>query len=180
MKKSIATLAAVFSLSLLPAALPAQNPPAPPPAQHFYRMNFAVEEINAAGHVTNTRSYQETISTGNGRAQEIKTGSKVPVATGSYGSNPAQTQFQYIDVGVDLGVLDPKEHGNLLGFRLRADVSSVAHLTAIEVVNEPVIRQNSWDSTVTVPIGKPTIVFSSDDLDSTGKMQIEVTATRIE
>jgi Bacterial type II and III secretion system protein len=181
MKKPIAILAAVFTLSLLPAALPAQNSPAPPPAQHFYRMHFSVEEINGAGHATNTRSYVETISTANGREQQIKTGSKVPVATGSFGSKAVPvTQFQYIDLGVDLGVLDPKEHGDMLSFRLMANVSSIARQAEVAGTGEPVIRQNTWDSTVTVPIGKPTIVFSSDDLDSTGKMQIEVTATRVD
>ncbi len=58
--------------------------------------------------------------------------------------------------------------------------SSVAHQTEVAGVGEPVIRQNVWDSTVLVPIGKPTVVFSSDDLDSKGKMQVEVTATRVE
>jgi hypothetical protein len=37
-----------------------------------------------------------------------------------------------------------------------------------------------WDSIVLVTIGKPTVVFSSDDLDSKGKMQVEVTAARVD
>ncbi len=185
MKKSIATLAAAFTLVLLPAALPAQTPQdtTVPPPPHFYHVHFAVEELNGAGTITNTRGYDETIATGaNGRDQTIKTGSRVPIATGAYGSNPktSTTQFQYIDLGVDLDVSNAKERGDMLSFRLRAVVSSVARQTEIEGVNEPVIRQNSWDSTVDVPIGKPTVVFSSDDLDSTGKMRVEVTATRID
>jgi len=186
MKKSIATLAAVFTLSLLPGAVRGQNPQvtAVSPEQHFYRLHFAVEEVNAAGQVTNTRSYVESIATVDGREQEIKTGSRVPIATGSYGSsaNPAvnQTQFQYVDLGVDLGVLDPKEHGDMLSFRLKAEISSIARQTSIEGVNEPVIRQNAWDSIVDVPVGKHTVVYSSDDLDSKGQMRIAVTVVPIE
>jgi Bacterial type II and III secretion system protein len=184
MKKAIATLAAAFTLSLLAVAVPAQNPPGPQPSHHFFRLHFAVEELDAAGQITNTRSYEETISTDNGREQEIKTGSRVPIATGSYGSsaNPSvnQTQFQYVDLGVDLGVLSPKEQGSMLSFRLKAEVSSVVRQTAIAGVNEPVIRQNAWDSTVDVPIGKHTVVYSSDDLDSKGQMRIAVTAIPIE
>jgi hypothetical protein len=33
---------------------------------------------------------------------------------------------------------------------------------------------------VLISIGKPTVVFSSDDLDSKGKMQVEVTAAKVE
>lgn len=184
MKKAIATLAAAFTLSLLPIAVSAQNPPGPAPSHQFFRLHFAIEELDAAGQVTNTRTYEETISTDNGREQGIKTGSRVPIATGSYGSsaNPAlnQTQFQYIDLGVNLGVLDPKQHGGTLSFRLKAEVSSLARQTAIAGVNEPVIRQNAWDSTVDIPMGKHTVVYSSDDLDSKGQMRIAVTAIPIE
>lgn len=181
--KTIATLATIFTLSLLPAAMGAQNTqdssPAPA-AQQFYRLHFAVKEVNDAGNVTNTRTYEETIATGSGADQQIKTGSRVPIATGSYGSNPANTQFQYIDLGVDLDVRNVAERGDKLSFRLKAEISSVARQTEIAGVGEPVIRQNSWDSTLTVPIGKPTVVYSADDLDSKGKMQVEVTANTVE
>ncbi|MGA7525261.1 MAG: hypothetical protein WBW84_22620 [Acidobacteriaceae bacterium] len=183
--KVIATLVAVFTLSLLPAAVRAQTPPENAPAsaqQHFYRLHFAVEELDAAGKVTNTRSYEETIATANAADQQIKTGSRVPIVTGSYGPNttPANTQFQYIDLGVDLDVRNATEQGDKLSFHFKAEVSSIARQTELAGVGEPVIRQNSWDSTLTVPIGKPTVVYSSDDLDSKGKLQVEVTATRVE
>lgn len=186
--KTIATFAAVLTLSLLPAGARAQNPPetAPPPAEHFYRLHFAVAEFDAAGKISNTRIYEETIEAGGHPAgdQQIKTGSRVPIATGSYTSSTASTlantQFQYIDLGVNLDVRDAAEHGEKLGFRLKAEISSIAHQTEIGGVGEPVIRQNVWDSLVLVAIGKPTVVFSSDDLDSKGKMQVEVTATKVD
>jgi len=186
--KTIATLTALFTLSLLPLTAPAQSAAGTTtaPAQHFYHLHFAVEELDAAGKVTNTRAYDETIATsGAGQStgdQQIKTGSRVPIAIGSSGTNQslANTQFQYIDLGVALDVRDAVEHGDMLGFRLKAEVSSIARQTEVAGVGEPVIRQNSWDSTVAIPIGKPTVVGSSDDLDSKGKLQIEVTATRID
>jgi len=185
--KTIATLAVMFSLSLLPVAIRAQNPPAAAPPQHFYRLHFAVAELDGLGKVTNTRSYEETIATtGGGQPvgdQQIKTGSRVPIVTGSYGSNnpnSGNTQFQYIDLGVNLDVQDANERGDMLGFRLKAEISSIARQTEIAGTGEPVIRQNVWNSIVLVPVGKPTVVFSSDDLDSKGKMQVEVTATRVD
>ncbi|MGA8530272.1 MAG: hypothetical protein WB622_11195 [Acidobacteriaceae bacterium] len=185
--KAIATLVATLTLSLLPVAARAQNPPesTPPAPQNFYHLHFAVEELDAAGKITNARTYEETIATGTGLAQQIKTGSRVPIATGAYGSsansaNLANTQFQYIDLGVNLDIRDANEHGDKFSFRLKAEISSIARQTEIAGIGEPVIRQNLWDSTLTVPIGKPTVVYSSDDLDSKGKMQVEVTATKVE
>ena len=190
--KTVVTCVAVFTLSLLPMgtrAQDAQAAAAPPPPQHFYRVHFAVTELDGAGKVTNTRTYEETVATtGGGHSvgdQQIKTGSRVPIATGSYAAkgdptNLANTQFQYIDLGVNLDVREANEHGEMLGFRLKAEVTSVARQTEIGGVGEPVIRQNVWDSSVLVPVGKATVVFSSDDLDSKGKMQVEVTATRVE
>jgi hypothetical protein len=185
--KTIATFTAMLTLSLLPVVIRAQNPgaAAAPSPQHFYRLHFAVAELDALGKVTNTRIYEETIATAGGGPpvgdQQIKTGSRVPIATGSYGSNStANTQFQYIDLGVNLDVHDAIEHGDMLGLRLKAEISSIARQTEIAGTGEPVIRQNVWDSIVLVTIGKPTVVFSSDDLDSKGKMQVEVTAARVE
>jgi hypothetical protein len=43
----------------------------------------------------------------------------------------------------------------------------------------PTIRQNRWVSTVAVPLKKPTVIFSSDDLTSKRQMQLELTATPI-
>jgi hypothetical protein len=182
MKKSIATLAAVITLSLLPAALRAQNPPNPAsaPAPRYYHLRVAIEELNAAGQVTNTRTYREIVSTAVGKDQvwnqRIKTGSRIPVVTGAAGGN---TQFQYIDLGVNLDVLNVKEQPAGLSFELKVEVSSIARQTQVAGTGEPVIRQNTWDSAVIVSLAKPTVVFSSDDLDSTGKMQVEVTATRM-
>jgi Bacterial type II and III secretion system protein len=190
--KTMCTFVAVFTLSLLPMATRAQDSQGTAAAaspEHFYRLHFAVAELDGAGKVTNTRTYEETVvTTGSGHVvgdQQIKTGSRVPIATGSYATNGnptnvANTQFQYIDLGVNLDVRDATEHGEMLGFRLKAEVSSVARQTEIGGVGEPVIRQNVWDSTVLVLVGKPTVVFSSDDLDSKGKMQVEVTATKVE
>jgi hypothetical protein len=42
------------------------------------------------------------------------------------------------------------------------------------------MRQNKWEAVVLIPIGKSTVVFSSDDLDNKGSMQMLVTATLLQ
>ncbi len=150
--------------------------------ERYYRLNLVLEEINDAGKVTNTRSFVETVMTGRGGPNgQIRTGSRIPIQTGAHDGS---TQFQYIDLGVNFDVRQVKEIGDKLAFFLSAEVSSLADNNAggasANLRGDPVIRQNKWDSSVLIPVGKPAVVYSADDLDSKGKMQVEVTATRVD
>jgi hypothetical protein len=179
--RKAATMMALATLASVPACVIAQDNNAPKPPDHYYRLNLTVEQTNDAGQVTNTRSYVATVETGGG-AQEIRTGSKVPVETGTANGN---TQFQYIDVGVMIDVKNVRDVGEKLGFTLVTEVSSVAPgANASSGMNpapgEPIIRSDKWNSNVLIPIGKPTVVFSADNLEDKGKMQVEVTATRVD
>lgn len=185
--KSSIVLAALFLLCAAPLSVRAQSQQKAPAASSFYHLRFVVEEVGNDGKVVNARTYQTTVATDSGD-QTIKAGSRVPVATGTYQSGGSatvssllNTQFQYIDLGVNIDVQSLHPTGNSIAFHIRATVSSMAgEGKKLGSVVEPVIRQNTWVSTVTVPLSKPTTVFSSDELDSKGKMQLQVTATRIE
>lgn len=157
------------------------------PAQpsDYYHLNFLVEQLDAAGKIVNSRSYSTTVSTGSHAAIMLKTGSRIPIATGEYSANggassQANTQFQYINLGIQIVVSHAQEVGRQLAFDLRAELSSVGGEAEIAQVHEPIIRQNTWQSPVLIPIGKPTVVFKSDEMDSKGSTQILVTATRLE
>lgn len=183
--------AAVLTFAGAPMGILAQDAqatakPAPPP-DHFYKLTLVVEEANDAGKVVNARSYVATIDTNtqvesHGRPdQQIRTGARIPVATSS-GPGSAIESWQYMDVGVDFDVRGPKEIGDKLAFNLVADISSLANPAgqSADPLSHPVVRTNKWSSNVLIPIGKATVVYSADDLDSKGKMQVEVTATRVE
>jgi predicted outer membrane protein len=153
---------------------------------HFFHLKLVVEQVNDAGKIENARSYATTIAAKepvDDSAQSIRTGARVPITTVQSVSNPSATEFQYIDVGVSFDIRAAREVGSRLGFRLVADISSIAKQPAAEHQDSsghPVVRQNKWDSMVLVPIGKPTVVYSGDDLDDKGRMQVEVTATPVE
>ena len=169
----------ISSLAPLPLLAQEAAPPASqkPPA-HYYKLTFTVEETNDSGQALNARSYVATVQTGS-NMQQIRTGSRVPVITGAT-QTPGTTQFTYIDVGVNVDVHDVQETSDRLAMKVSADVSSVADQENIGNMKEPVIRSNRWDSAVLIPIGKSTVVFSADDLNDKGKMQVELTATRID
>lgn len=165
-----------------------ESTPAPEPTKasqapaHFYHLDFVVQELGADGKPTNSRSYTATVSTDpHVREMSIRTGSKIPIATGSFGSSQAlvNTQWQYVDVGVNIDARNAREIGRQLSFDLIAEVSSVG-ATNDASLHQPVIRQNKWQASVLIPIGKATVVFTSDSLDSKGSMQVVVTATALQ
>jgi hypothetical protein len=91
------------------------------------------------------------------------------------------TQFTYQNVGVQIDVRNAHEIGRQLTLDLTANVNSLGGFaTIVTNFQEPIIRQNKWESWVLIPIGKATVVFNSDDLDSKGSMQMVVTATLLQ
>ncbi|HMG87628.1 MAG TPA: hypothetical protein VK574_17975 [Terracidiphilus sp.] len=173
-----------FAQDSTPAAEPAKVAPGP---VHFYHLEFLVQEMGTDGKATNSRTYTATVSTdSHDHGTSIRTNSRIPVPTGSFntgGENAAlalvNTQFQYVDVGVNIDAHNTHENGRQLSLDLVADVSSVAPTTDARI-HQPVIRQNKWQGSVLIPIGKPVVVFTSDSLDSKGSMQVVATATPLQ
>ena len=158
-----------------------------PELPHYFHFDFAVKEVDE-GKVTNSRTY--TIVMAVRRAGNVKydfsqlnqsslrSGNRIPVITGKSDAAGASAQYQYIDVGVNVDVVNPVEWQGQLMMVVRCDVSNVPGGVDTNTPN-PVIRQARWDSSVVVPIGKPTTIFSSDDVSSKRTLQLELTATPI-
>ena len=91
-------------------------------------------------------------------------------------STGVEHQFQYTDVGINIDARDAHEIGRQLALNLTADVSSIA-ATTDQSLRQPIVRQNKWQAAVLIPVGKATVVFVSDALESKGSMQVVVTAT---
>jgi len=173
-----------FSLSLLFAAMTvtlaaAQSPSTPAPAPlKYYKVDFVVKEVDAGGHVVNTRSYSTILLTNNsGAPKEIRSGDKIPVISGT--DEKGNSAYQYIDIGVNIDCRSVHEVDQKLAASVTADVSSVPSSTEIGSAREPLIRQFKWSADVLVAPGTPTTIFSSDDVGSKAKMQVEMTATPI-
>src|SRR5258708_20964174 len=153
---------------------PAKAPQAP---VHFYHLDFVIQEMGTDGKPTNSRSYTATVSTdASDHGTSIRTNSRIPVPTGSFSTgenaqSPVNTQFQYVDVGVNIDVHHAREMGRQLSLDLVAEVSSVAPTTDARI-HQPVIRQNKWQASVLILIGKAVVVFTSDSLDSKGSLEV--------
>jgi len=132
----------------------------------FYRLDFVIKEVEDS-RVINSRSYSAIVATDSGSS--LRTGTRVPYSTAS--------EIHYLDIGVDIDTRRLKDLGNEIETNVSADISSIAPET--QNASPPVVRHNRWDSVVVLPLRKPTVVFSSDDLTSKHKMQFEVTVTPV-
>jgi hypothetical protein len=141
----------------------------PPEAPKFYKLDFVVKELSA-GKVTNSRAYS-TITRAEHSSQSIRTGDKVPVSAGG-------NAFTYLDVGVNIDVMDVAQTGADLRMHVTADISSAEKDTGLP--NAPIIRQTRWSSDVVVPLKRATVLFSSDSPASKSQTQLELTATMVQ
>jgi hypothetical protein len=156
------------------AAKPEETPKAPEAPAHYYHLEFVVQELGADGKPVNSRSYSSTTSTDRSDlSASIRTGSRVPIVTGS----SSGSQYQYMDVGINIDVRNTHEVNGKLKISLVADVSSLATPAGLSQPSTPVVRNNRWQAPVLVPLNKPTVVFTSDALDTKGSIQLVVTAT---
>jgi len=153
-------------------ALPSMAQDPPKEAGKFFRVDFVVKELDDS-KVISAKNYSAFTSTeGGSRGCSIRTGNRVPYQSGA-------GQFQYADVGVNIDCQHTREAGGQLVLTIVADISSIPGGAEAAPNALPTVRQNKWNSTVLIPIGKLTPLFSSDDLNSKRKMQLEVTATPV-
>ena len=139
-------------------------------ATGFYHLDFVTKELDD-NKVINSRNYSMTVS--DKSAGSIRTGNKVAVPNGT------GNQYQYYDLGVNIDCHDMREVLGQLTLTVSADISAVALESGTASSMPPAIRQYKWNSTVIVPLRKATQIFSSDDLGSKRKFQLELTATPI-
>jgi hypothetical protein len=147
---------------------------------HFYRLVFKVIDSTVDGKPATTRTYSEVISTYTpstvnneelNTTGQIRTSDKVSVHNGTGPANP-------VDIGTNIDTHSTTDEDGFLHTRVTAEISSVAAAPS-QTSGEPVIRQCRWSSRVTVPIGKPTVIFSSDNASDRGKTELELTATPV-
>ena len=170
MLRLLALIGFFTSACLTPRLMFAQSASEAKAERHFYRLDFTVKEVEG-GKAVNSRTYSTTAETHQNAL--IRTGTRLP-----YGS-AQNTSIGYIDLGVSIDCLDPTEVGDRLRLYVKAEVSSVPDPAEKTPSGVPIIRSNKWESGILLTMGQPNTIFSSDDLTSKRKMQLEVVAVPI-
>ncbi len=101
-----------------------------------------------------------------GQKATLKIGERVPVATGSFqpgiggvGINPlVNTQFQYLDVGVNIDVTPRVHAGREISMKLTMEVSEVDNNTLIGGISQPIIGQRKIEQDIRLKDGEVSVL----------------------
>jgi general secretion pathway protein D len=116
---------------------------------------------------TNTKIIQNPqIRALDGQKATLKIGDRVPVATGSFqpgiggvGINPlVNTQFQYLDVGVNIDITPRVHAGREVSLKLTMDVSAVTSHVSIGGIDQPVIGQRKIENEIRLKDGEVSLL----------------------
>jgi general secretion pathway protein D len=153
---------------------------------HLNANNFAVGitggTVNALLTDSNTRVLQNpSIRATDGQRATLKIGQKIPIATGSYNAGVStgvasigvQTQFTYIDVGVNIDITPTVHYDHEVTLKMKVEVSSEEPLpVTISGVTEPIIGQRVVEQTIQLKDGEPSllsgIISTTDSLGVSG------------
>jgi general secretion pathway protein D len=134
--------------------------------------NFAVTisggTLNALLTDNDTRVLQNpSIRATDNQTATLKVGSKIPIATGSYSAGAAtgitagigvQTQFTYLDVGVNIDMTPTIHLDHEISLKLNVEVSTQSGSVTISGVTEPIIGQRSDKTTIQLKDGEPCLL----------------------
>jgi len=118
------------------------------------------------------------ISALDGQKATLKIGDRVPVATGSFqpgiggvGINPlVNTQFQYLDVGVNIDITPRVHAGREVTLKVSLDISSVTGNSNIGGISQPVIGQRKIEHEIRLKEGEVNLLGGMMEEDQTQSM----------
>jgi len=144
-------------------------------------VNIGPATANALLTDADTRILQNpSIRATDGQRATMKIGSKIPIATGSYNAGVStgvasigvQTQFTYIDIGVNIDMTPTVHFDREITLKMKIEVLSQINTVTISGVQEPVIGQRTSEQVITLKDGEPSllagIITKSDSLNING------------
>jgi general secretion pathway protein D len=148
---------------------------------HLKASNFAVTVGSATANLLLTDSNTKILQNPRIRATDqqkatMKIGSKIPIATGSYGGGGlggvggvgglgigVQTQFQYQDVGVNIEMTPTVHFDHDVTLKIVIEVTSQSGSVTISGVTEPILSQRKIDQVIRLREGEASILGGIED-----------------
>ncbi len=138
---------------------------------HLKASDFAVTVGSATLNLllsdANTQILQDPrIRATDGQKADLKIGSKIPIATGSYQTGAAtalvsslvNTQFQYEDVGVEIEVTPSVHYDHDVTLKVKIQVTAQSGSVTISGVTEPILSQRVVDQVIRLKEGEASII----------------------
>jgi general secretion pathway protein D len=135
--------------------------------------NFAVTIGSATANLllsdSNTKILQNPrIRCTDAQKATMKIGTRIPIATGSYSTGAAattavssslvNTQFQYIDVGVNIEMTPTVHYDHDVTLKIKIEDSSESGSVTISGVTEPIIAQKTSEQTIRLREGEASVL----------------------
>ncbi len=143
---------------------------------HLKASDFAVTvgaaTLNLLLTDTDTQILQDPrIRATDGQKADMKIGSKIPIATGSYQTGAAtalvsslvNTQFQYEDVGVEIEVTPSVHYDHDVTLKVKIQVTAQSGSVTISGVTEPILSQRVVDQVIRLREGEASILGGIQD-----------------
>lgn len=145
--------------------------------ESFYKLTFAVYELENGKRV-NQRDYSMTGKTNSGESSRISVTTRVPVYS-------EEKKMQYVDAGLTLNCSLRDQATGKLQVQCTANISNFVRPEELpesrsSSVSAPIMRSTNINTWSILTPGKPAIIASVDDINSAKRMQIEVTATKLD
>jgi len=149
--------------------------------ENFFKLAFVMYELDD-GKRTNQRDYTMIGRTDN-QPSSIRVSTRVPIYTEVKGNDK---QYTYIDAGLNIRCSLKEQVDRRLQFHCDIEMSSfirpeqIANATEKAGPEAPVMRTTRTESWALLTLGKPAVFTTVDDINSAKRMQIEVTATKLD
>ena len=140
-----------------------------------YKVDFNIRDSGDAG-AKNGRKYSMVLNSG--VKGVFKVGNRVPTATGVVNGAALNTQFTYVDVGMNVEAY-VSEQGARIAMHASLDVSTAVPAAKDAPVQNPTISQIKVEMDTSVAPGKPSVVAAFDDPVTGRKFDVEVTIVKM-
>jgi len=144
--------------------------------ENFFKLAFVMYELDDAKR-TNQRDYMLVGRTDN-QPSSIRVSTRVPVYTD-------EKKITYIDAGLSIRCSLKEQVDRRVQLHCDIEVSSFVRPDQIASSGNagpaaPVLRTTRTESWALLTLGKPAILNTVDDINSAKRMQVEVTATKLD
>jgi type II secretory pathway component GspD/PulD (secretin) len=138
----------------------------------LYRLTYTITDIDGGKR---SGSQQFTLLVRPGEKSTFKHGSRVPIVTGTTDSQTANTQVQYMDIGLSISA-QVSGSPDFLTVRTKIEESSLGEEKSVAAAQDPVVRQTVFDESSVLSNSKPLILGSLDLTGTTQSQEIKVVA----
>ena len=138
----------------------------------IYRLTYTLTDFDGSKRVG---LQQFTLLAGLGEKTTFKQGSRVPIVTGTFEGQPAGTQVQYQDIGLNINA-QVNGSPDALSLHTKIEQSSLGEDKSVGSAQDPVVRQTTFDESSVLPEGKPVVLGALDLPGTTRRQEIAVVA----